>query len=159
MRDDDRALFDGSFCRLCCGCFPSQPARDNHARKHEREGKVEIAGMGEPKGYRTFTINPEAWGKQHAEFRSFYVEDFGGEYQIMRGADCIGSANAKDYESRDEFEKRKAHAIQLCKDTAALQELLRHAKAVCDALDNRGNTTPMTASDGLRRAIDNAEGK
>jgi hypothetical protein len=49
-------LYDAKCCRLCGRYCPDGAARDNHARKHEREGAVAITGFGGPDGARRFRI-------------------------------------------------------------------------------------------------------
>lgn len=49
-------LYRNKQCELCGKYCPSGTARDNHARKHEREGTVKIKGWGGPDGARRFEI-------------------------------------------------------------------------------------------------------
>lgn len=51
------SLYKDGACRLCGRKCHTGTARDNHARKHQREGRVLIKGWGGPGGYRRFEIN------------------------------------------------------------------------------------------------------
>ena len=54
-------LYEDGRCKLCGRHCPSLIAKDNHARKHQREGAVAIKGWGGPDGARRFEIvNPFA---------------------------------------------------------------------------------------------------
>ena len=45
-------LYDGDRCRLCCMFCMHGIAKENHARKHQREGTAKIYGFGGPDGRR-----------------------------------------------------------------------------------------------------------